>query len=624
MQAQGAGNWPAPIVNYIEDMFSTYLYAGNGSTQTIINGIDLSGQGGLVWIKSRTNTFQHNLIDTVRGPTNRLSSNTTDASSNDGGAPSFNSNGFTVVANSSGYTNSGQNFVSWTFRKQPKFFDVVTGTTDGSGGITINHNLGSAPGCVIMKATGTTSEWSVYHRSLPSQYELVLNTTAAQTNLGVSWTSTSTTFTAGAGMFASSTAYVFYLFAHNAGGFGLTGNDNVITCGSFTTDGSGNIPAVTLGYEPQWILFKNASSAQGWWLFDTMRGLSLTAQAGIQPNTSGAEQLYSSSYVYPTATGFAGSGSFFGNSVTVTYIAIRRGPMKVPTVGTSVYATDTLGSTSPTPPGFKSGFPVDWSLSKDVTAVNNWFDATRLLSQTYLSNNIADPENAIAVYTFDYQSGWFNTTTVSNRRGWMFQRAPGFFDVVCYTGTGVQHNETHNLSAVPELIISKSRSATQDWGVYSKTYGASQEAYINYTFGFGAGNAWGGVAPTSTTFSVGASSTISNVNNQTYVVYLFATCPGVSKVGSYTGTGATQTIDCGFTSGARFVLIKRTDSTGDWYVWDTARGMVSGTDPSLLLNTTAAEVNANSVYTTGVGFQIVSTAAGINASGGTYIFLAVA
>ena len=75
---------------------------------------------------------------------------------------------------------------------------------------------------------------------------------------------------------------------------------------------------------------------------------------------------------------------------------------------------------------------------------------------------------------------------------------------------------------------------------------------------------------------------------------------------------------------SRFVLIKRTDSTGDWYVWDTARGMVSGTDPSLKLNSTAAEVNANSVYTTTGGFQIVSTAAGINASGGSYIYLAVA
>ena len=134
---------------------------------------------------------------------------------------------------------------------------------------------------------------------------------------------------------------------------------------------------------------------------------------------------------------------------------------------------------------------------------------------------------------------------------------------------------------------------------------------------------WNDTSPTSSVFTVGTNSSV-NTASATYVAYLFATCAGVSKVGSYTGTGATQTISCGFTGGARFVLIKRTDSTGDWYVWDTARGMVSGTDPSLLLNSTAAEVNANSIYTTTGGFQIVSTAAGINASGGSYIYLAIA
>jgi hypothetical protein len=108
------------------------------------------------------------------------------------------------------------------------------------------------------------------------------------------------------------------------------------------------------------------------------------------------------------------------------------------------------------------------------------------------------------------------------------------------------------------------------------------------------------------------------------VAYLFATLAGVSKVGNYTGTGATQTINCGFTGGARFVLIKRTDNPGAWYVWDSARGMVSGTDPSLRLNSTAAEVNANSVYTITTGFQIVTTVDDINTAGGEYIFFAIA
>jgi len=117
-----------------------------------------------------------------------------------------------------------------------------------------------------------------------------------------------------------------------------------------------------------------------------------------------------------------------------------------------------------------------------------------------------------------------------------------------------------------------------------------------------------------------------NRSGYTYVAYLFATCPGVSKVGSYTGTGALQTINCGFTGGARWVMIKRTDSTGDWYVYDSARGISSGTDPYLALNSNAAQVTGtNYVDTTSVGFQVTAAApAGLNANGGTYIFLAIA
>jgi hypothetical protein len=136
---------------------------------------------------------------------------------------------------------------------------------------------------------------------------------------------------------------------------------------------------------------------------------------------------------------------------------------------------------------------------------------------------------------------------------------------------------------------------------------------------------WNDTAPTSTVFTVGTDTEV-NTSGQTYVNYLFATCAGVSKVGSYTGNGSTQTINCGFTSGARFVLIKRTDATGDWYTYDTARGMTVLTDPYLRLNSTAAEVaTLGSVTTVSTGFALDATVlAAINASGGTYIFLAIA
>jgi hypothetical protein len=97
-------------------------------------------------------------------------------------------------------------------------------------------------------------------------------------------------------------------------------------------------------------------------------------------------------------------------------------------------------------------------------------------------------------------------------------------------------------------------------------------------------------------------------------------------VGSYTGTGTTQVINCGFTAGSRFVLIKATSTTGNWYVWDSARGIVAGNDPHLSLNTTAAEVTTDdSVDTDSTGFVVNQVAAtNINVSSATYVFLAVA
>jgi len=226
----------------------------------------------------------------------------------------------------------------------------------------------------------------------------------------------------------------------------------------------------------------------------------------------------------------------------------------------------------------------------------------------------------------DSQYG-FNNTSINSAILWTFGRAPSFFDEVCYTGTGVATTVTHNLGAVPELIIVKKRNTGgNDWYVYSQPTGNQYATYLNLTYqGDSGSSVWNNTSPTSSVFSLGASGGI-NGSGSTFVAYLFATCAGVSKVGSYTGTGALQTINCAFTTGARFVLIKRTDSTGDWYTYDSARGITSGNDPYLFLNSTAAEVTGtNYVDSTAAGFQVTAAApAGLNAVGGTYIFLAIA
>jgi hypothetical protein len=618
--------------NYIESVFSTWLYTGNGSTQTITNGIDLAGKGGMVWAKVRSTTGSNIVRDSARGPNNAL---VTDDTFAQGG-------GYATTFTSTGYTDgtlitNGATFASWTFREQPKFFDVVTYTGDGTSGRTVAHNLGAVPGCMIVKKTNNTGQWCVYHRGLttPATDVIFLNLTNAQTTDTNVWNSTaptSTLFTLGnsTGVNNNGDTYVAYLFAHNAGGFGLTGTDNVISCGSYTGNGTtGN--AVTLGYEPQFVMIKRADSTGNWFMQDVMRGIPNSGSSYyLYANTSEAETDGGVPTVIPTATGFTlpSSGGWNASGGTYIYIAIRRGPMKVPTTGTSVF---TPVSTSGNVTSITSGFPVDFALGKEIknsTSYGN-YAIDRLRGGTVLlETNTTGVEYTSQTFKFDS-----NTQFLQSGGGvfygpsiyWNFRRAPGFFDEVCYTGNGTQAL-THNLGVVPEMFILKNRAGGTDgnWIVYHTAVGNTAALQLNLTAAPAASSVYfANTSPTSTAFTVGTNQSSSG---GTYVAYLFATCPGVSKVGSYTGTGTTQQINCGFTAGSRFVLIKRTDSTGDWYVWDTARGIVSGNDPYLLLNSIAAEVTSTDyIDTLSAGFEISSTApAAINANGGTFVFLAIA
>jgi hypothetical protein len=631
----GFGGGVVAEPNYIESCFSTYLYTGTSSAQTITNGIDLSGKGGLVWIKDRSADRSHCLADTANGAYYNLFSDLTNGLSGPDfqRLTAFNSNGFSI--GSAGLVNNnGGNYASWTFRKQPKFFDVVTYTGDLIAGKTVAHNLGSVPGCIIVKRTNSTdSFWRVYHRSLTATNNLKLNLTDASVAQSTIWNDTeptSTHFTVGTNgnVNQSGDTYVAYLFAHNAGGFGLTGTDNVISCGSFTTDAVNGNASVNLGYEPQWLLVKTTAESGNWRIVDNMRGMTVGySNAILSANLSNAEST--GSFFAPSATGFEATG--LGASVPCIYIAIRRGPMKVPTSGTSVFAPVAYTGDSTNNRILTTGFASDAVIitKKSQSSYGREFTST-LTAYREIFANLTDAETAdTAMKTANTglsvsNTGHFQMSVNSTGETYIaeiFGRAPGFFDEVCAQGNynGLSTPGTpHNLGVKPELVIQKSRNNATTWNVVDWNSSSQRRLVLNTT---AASDDISADLPQAT------SSVFYSYFNSTHncVNYLFASCPGVSKVGSYTGTATTKQIDCGFTGGARFVLIKRTDSTGDWYIWDTARGIVSGNDSYLLLNTTAAEVtNTDYIDTYSAGFEISSTApAAINASGGTFIFFAV-
>ena len=658
--------WPtAGSVNpevFIENLFSTYLYTGNNATQTITNGIDLAGSGGMIWFKPRSTAASHVVFDTVRGPTKFVVPNSssfgeiTNTVGND--LTSFNSNGFSLGPSQTSSVNvSGTTQVAWTFREKSKFFDVVTYTGNGVNGRTLTHNLGSVPGCVIIKRTDTTGNWTVWHRSLSGTYPssrlyLQLNLTSEANGGSQTFTaaptSTTLTFDDGSSGNGAGATYVAYLFAHDAGGFGLSGTENVISCGSCVSNGSGFIQPVNLGYEPQWVMLKRTNSAGGWIMLDTLRGMYNETSAAspiLFANTTAAESG-TGTQVNPTATGFQDTiWGGWGASNSYIYIAVRRGPMAVPTLGTRVFNAIARSGTGAAVTVTGAGFTPDWLFTKSRSNVTGSMVADRLRGTPYLQTNSTNEE---AANTAVIDNTAFSTTmdgfrlsassTLNNfvpytYINYLFKRAPSFFDEVCYTGTGANRSIAHNLGVAPELILFKARSIGYGWWTpfgfsdpdrYSAMYlESSGGAIAGLNFFQYSGN-YLRSQPSATSLSIGTNGEI-NQSGVTFVAYLFATCAGVSKVGGYTGTGTTQAINCGFTTGARFVLIKRTDSTGNWYYWDSTRGIVTGDDPYLLMNSTALEVtNTDYVDTSAAGFEISSTApAEINASGGSYIFLAI-
>ena len=620
---------------YVEDVFSTYLYTGNDTDTNIVNGINLADEGGLVWIKSRQAAEGHRLIDSEwsLSANKYIDSSSTTAPFTGPVVNTFNTDGFQLDSNWYGNSSDpqyGGDFTSWTFRKAEKFFDVVTYTGDETSGRQIAHNLGATPAVMIVKKTSGSYNWQIYHSSIGATKFLEFTDYFAQTSSAV-WNDTAPTdsvFTVGNeyGVNQSGDTYVAYLFASDAGGFGDDGTENIIKCGSFTTDGSG-LFSVTLGFEPQWILVKRTSGTGNWFLVDAMRGLTAAGidDALLLPNSSSAE--IDSNWFDVTATGFNSTSSNPDYNSDYIYIAIRR-PMKTPESGTEVFAMDTLGSTGDgNQPGYRSPFPVDMGLKTSLTG-NQRQISTRLLQGTELLTESTAAEAASASKQFDYMNGTDTSTATSSvNMMWMFKRATGFFDVVAYTGDGgTTQTLDHNLGVTPEFMIAKRRNDTQNWVVYHSLVGAGKYYNLNTTSGASTlSTVWGGVEPTSTQFTVGNSTTV-NFNGDTYISYHFATLAGVSKVGSYTGTGSDLNVDCGFSAGARFILIKRTDSTGDWYVYDSLRGIVAGNDPYFFLNNTAAQVtNTDYIDPLNAGFTVTSSApAGLNASGGTYIFLAIA
>ena len=424
--------------------------------------------------------------------------------------------------------------------------------------------------------------------------------------------------------------------------FGEDEEDYIIKCGSY--DGASEI-SVICGFEPQLLLIKaytsSANSNCDWLMIDSMRGLTAKGanEAVLRSNMNNSEGSYDNIHMSVASRtdrnngplGFTGTGGYDNSSNAgngpYLYIAIRRpdGYVAKPAeAGTDVFTTD-VGTSGSGNPGFDSGFPVDFAFIKQPAGSGLWNTSARLIQGKYLQTNGSDAEGNDASGTlFDYNNGYYGSGGISDWNAWMWKRHAGF-DCITHTGNGVAGRQiSHSLNAVPEMIWSKPRSNADHWKVYHKglNNGTTPEQWFINLNGTsiesqGGAQIWNNTAPTSTHFTVGTDNG-TNASGWTYLVLLFSSVDGISKVGYYTGNGSTLAISLGFQP--RFLIVRSSSGSGNWNVLDTLRGWTSGADQVLELQATGAQQSFDVAEPTSTGFTLTSTQN--NVSGEKYIYYA--
>ena len=669
LASASASTTPPP---YSDDVFAAVPFKGTGDAKTIKNNIDLATYGGMVWSRNRdgTGTGNNRLIDSALGLNTCRTTINANAPVDIAAVPaitSFNVDGYSMPASTyTGFNDANANMLQTTFRKAPKFFDIVKYTGDGTPSATgvnytktINHSLGITPGMIIIQNVSTGGDWYVWHRG---QAGIAGGTNYAPPNDSVHYpglmfnklesagtTSSDNVHNVTASSFTvanwnslcnvSGAQYVAYIFAHDPSDTGI------IQCGTFTGNTTTK-PEIVLGWEPQYVLGVAITSPDiHWSVWDSERCFSsyLPGNSWVH-YVNVSNQDYQSNAWKPTETGFAPvSGGTDG--VVYMYMAIRR-PNKPRKAGTDVFNAISRAGTSSYAELSEAGFSPDLIISKGSTRNGSYlvsysvFDKKKgintvgFLDGSSGAMGIVDGLVSFNPAGFNVGADSYGTASSTNKffinngiignnyTNWCFKRSVGVFDSVYDVGTATAKSVTHKLGAIPELI----------WRTPLNAAAASLVMPIDFTKATTLTNStidpssiWGSSAPTATTFNVDGSTQVNNAGEK-YMTYLFASKAGISKIGTYAGNGTSQTIDCGFSTGARFILIKPF-SGGYWLVWDSVRGIAVGNAPywRMASNDLDQVIGVNCVSATSVGFNISELApASINTSGRTYLFMAIA
>ena len=204
------------------------------------------------------------------------------------------------------------------------------------------------------------------------------------------------------------------------------------------------------------------------------------------------------------------------------------------------------------------------------------------------------------------------------------------FSILTYTGNNTNGATVgHGLGVTPDMLIIKARSTTTGWSVNHVGTGMTSgylQLQSTAAFASAANNVTG---ISSSTFTLGVDSWV-NASGQPFICYAFNSVEGFSKFGSYTGNGSSDgpLVYTGFRVG--WLMVKRTDDAFGWYIHDAVRDPFNHTDSELVANSSGAEYSregaggGEAFDFVANGFKVRTANTALNASGGTYIYMAFA
>lgn len=518
----------------------TYAYDGTASNVTYQEATKFTPD--LVWIKARTDTRTHSLLDTVRGASKIIQSEST-AAEWDGSAyfESFDSNGFTVKSSANFINNSSHNYVAWCFNagtntaaqnndgtqpttvkaNQDAGFSIVEFTSPSSGVVTLGTGLTQQPKLIISKVTNTAADWPVFVDGFDTTDYILLNSSAAKVNHSSdlwnlsNWSNT--TFGCHRDMYGTSNTVIAYCF-HDVTGYQKIGTYD-------GTGASGNM--VETGFEPAFLLIKQTNtSGSNWNIIDNKRDTENPRDVVLWADTTDTESTASQSGVYDVnflSNGFSLENTyqpFNASGGTYIYLAIAADPdTTTPTVADSFdVVTYTGSSTSGTGQTINFDFNPDLVITKSRTTNTSWaaMDTVRGAgSKLRLNLTSAELDNtyggiksfngdgsvtfegtsdtgdvdytgrnyvAYAWKAGDHDDNLPEINTNGTIDSTVSVNDAAGFSIVKWTGTGANATVGHGLSSAPEIIIVKRLTTTGGlWCVYSSAIQNTQYLTLHTT-----------------------------------------------------------------------------------------------------------------------------------------------